>query len=59
MPPSIVRACIEHLFARRKYKTAFFIKIIGIARAEAKITLANLACNMDRLLFHDRQAAME
>ncbi|QNG49324.1 hypothetical protein [Sphingobium yanoikuyae] len=30
---------------------------IGIKRAEAKITLANLAYNMHRLIFHERRAA--
>ena len=35
-----------------------FIRTIGIKRAEAKITLTNLAYNMNRLIFHERQAAM-
>ena len=35
-----------------------FVRTIGIARAEAKITLANLAYNIDRLIFHERRAAM-
>jgi len=35
-----------------------FIRTIGIKRAEAKITLANLAYNMNRLIFHERRAAM-
>jgi hypothetical protein len=30
--------------------------IIGLARAEAKLTLANLAYNFDRLIFHERRA---
>ncbi len=30
-----------------------FVRTIGIARAEAKITLANLAFNMHRLIFHE------
>jgi hypothetical protein len=34
------------------------IRTIGIARATAKVTLANLAYNMDRLVFHERRAAM-
>ena len=34
-----------------------FIRTIGIARAEAKITLANLASNMHRLIFHETRAA--
>lgn len=29
-----------------------------IKRAEAKLTSANLAYNMDRLIFHERRAAM-
>ncbi len=35
-----------------------FIRTIGLARAQAKLTLANLAYNMDRLIFHERRAAM-
>jgi hypothetical protein len=34
------------------------IRTIGIARATAKVTLAKLACNMDRLVFHARRSAM-
>jgi hypothetical protein len=33
-----------------------FIRTIGIKRAEAKITLVNLAYNMNRLIFHERRA---
>jgi hypothetical protein len=32
------------------------IRTIGIARAEAKLTLANIAYNFDRLVFHERRA---
>jgi hypothetical protein len=34
-----------------------FIRTIGLHRAEAKITLANLAYNMNRLIFHERRTA--
>ena len=34
-----------------------FVRTIGIACAEAKITLANIAYNIDRLIFHERRAA--
>jgi hypothetical protein len=30
---------------------------IGITRAQAKLTLANLAYNFDQLFFHKRRAA--
>ena len=55
---STVRARIEHVFARQKNQMALFIRTIGIARAEAKITLPNLVYNIDRLIFHERRAAM-
>jgi transposase len=55
---STVRARIEHVFARQKDQMALFIRTIGIVRAEAKITLANFAYNIDRLIFHERRAAM-
>ena len=55
---STVRARVEHVFARQKDQMALFIRTIGIARAETKITLANLAYNIDRLVFHERRTAM-
>jgi hypothetical protein len=45
------------VFARQKNQMGLFNRTIGIKRAEAKITLANLACNMQRLIFHERPAA--
>lgn len=54
---SKVRARVEHVFARQKDQMGLFIRTIGIKRAEAKITLANLAYNMHRLIFHERRAA--
>jgi len=54
---SSVRARIEHVFAHQKNRFGLFIRTIGLARAEAKLTLANLAYNMDRLIFHERRAA--
>ncbi len=55
---SSIRARIEHVFAHQKNRFGLFIRTIGIARAEAKLTLANLAYNFDRLVFHERRAAM-
>ena len=55
---STVRARVEHVFARQKDQMALFIRTVGIARAETKITLANLAYNIDRLVFHERRTAM-
>ena len=52
---STIRARIEHVSARQKGQMALFIRTIGITRAKAKITLA---CNLDRLVFHARRAAM-
>ena len=54
---SSVRARIEHVFAHQKNRFGLFIRTIGLARAEAKLTLANLAYNMDRLIFHERSRA--
>jgi IS5 family transposase len=55
---SKVRARVEHVFARQKDQMGLIIRTIGIKRAEAKITLANLAYNMHRLIFHERRSAM-
>jgi IS5 family transposase len=54
---SSIRAAVEHVFAHQKIRFGLFVRTIGIARAEAKLTLANLAYNMDRLVFHERRAA--
>jgi hypothetical protein len=35
-----------------------FIRTIGINRAKAKVTLANLSYNMQRLVFHERRVTM-
>ena len=55
---SAIRACVEHVFAHQKNRYGLFIRTIGLARAETKLTLANLAYNFDRLIFHERQCAM-
>jgi hypothetical protein len=54
---SAIRARVEHVFAHQKNRYGLFIRTIGIARAQAKLTLANLAYNFDRLIFHKRRAA--
>ena len=53
---SAIRARVEHVFAHQKNRFGLFIRTIGLKRAEAKLTLANLVYNMDRLIFHDRRA---
>ena len=55
---SSVRARVEHVFAHQKNRFGLFIRTIGIARAEAKLTLANLAYNFDRLIFHESRNAI-
>jgi transposase, IS5 family len=54
---SRVRAAIEHVFAHQKGSMALCIRTIGIARAKAKIGLANLTYNIRRLVFHERNPA--
>lgn len=52
---SAIRAAVEHVFSHQKNRFGLFIRPIGlVARAEAKFTLANLAYNFDRLIFHER-----
>jgi transposase, IS5 family len=51
------RAGVEHVFADQKHRMGLFIRTIGIARALAKIGLANIACNMRRLLFWETTSA--
>lgn len=54
---SRVRAAVEHVFADQKHRMALFVRTIGIARARAKIGLANLAYNMKRLVYIERREA--
>ena len=54
---SKTRARVEHVFGELKSRMGLFIRTIGIARAEAKIALANLAYNMKRLIFHEGRTA--
>lgn len=54
---SFIRGRVEHVFGLHKNRYGLFIRTIGIKRAEAKLTLTNLACNFDRLIFHERRAA--
>ncbi len=51
---SSIRARVEHVFAHQKNRYGLFIRTIGLARAEAKLMLANLAYDFDRLIFHER-----
>jgi transposase, IS5 family len=54
---SSIRARVEHVFAHQKNRFGLFIRTIGLARAQAKLMLANLAYNFDRLIFHERRKA--
>ena len=54
---SAVRARVQHVFAHQKDRYGLFIRTIGLARATAKLALANLVYNFDRLIFHERSAA--
>ena len=54
---SRVRSAVEHVFARQKGPMGLFVRTIGIARACMKIGLANLAYNMQRLVWLDRRTA--
>jgi IS5 family transposase len=56
---SQLRTRVEHVFAQQKAQMGLFIRAIGINRAEAKITLAILAYNMNRLIFRERRVAVE
>ncbi len=60
MPPHIargnatrarVRSRVEHVFAAEKRRMGLLVRTIGLLRATAKITLANLAYNMRRFVW--------
>jgi hypothetical protein len=52
-----VRAKVEHVFAAEKRRFELVIRTIGLARATAKIALANLAYNFTRLAWLQGRAA--
>ena len=52
---STIRARVEHVFAQQKERMGLLIRTIGLARAKAKLTLANLAYNMKRLVFQEQK----
>ena len=54
---STIRARVEHVFADQKDRMGLIIRTIGLARAKAKIGLANIAYNMRRLVWLDARTA--
>jgi IS5 family transposase len=54
---SKVRAHVEHPFAHQKGVMGLVIRTIGLARASAAVTLANMAYNMKRWCWLDRRGA--
>jgi transposase, IS5 family len=52
-----VRSAVEHVFAAQKSRTKLIIRTVGIARARAKLALANIAYNMTHLAWLERQPA--
>ena len=52
---SAVRAHVEHPFAHQKGVMGLVIRTIGLARAHAAVTLANMAYNMKRWCWLDRR----
>jgi hypothetical protein len=55
---SSIRAHVEHIFAHQKNRFGLFIRTIGLARAKAKLILANIAYNFDRMIFHERAGTL-
>ena len=54
---SAVRSKVEHVFAQQKARMGITIRTIGLARARATITLANLVYNMTRWRWLDSRPA--
>ena len=52
-----VRSRVEHVFAVQKCRLGLIVRTIGMARARAKIGLANLAYNFTRLVWITGQTA--
>jgi IS5 family transposase len=54
---SKVRSAVEHVFAHQKGPMGLSVRTIGIARARAKIGMANLAYNMRRFVWLEGRPA--
>lgn len=63
MPPHIprgnaararIRSHVEHVFATQKRRFGLVIRTVGIARATAKLALANLVYNLRRLTWIEK-----
>jgi transposase, IS5 family len=52
-----VRSLVEHVFATEKRRMGLVVRCIGLVRATARITLANLAYNMRRLAWIEGRGA--
>jgi transposase, IS5 family len=52
-----VRSLVEHVFAAEKRRMGLVVRCVGVARATARITLANLAYNMRRLVWAEGRPA--
>ena len=46
---SVVQSKVEHVFGHQKDRMGLVVRTIGLARAKAAITIANMAYNMGRL----------
>ncbi len=55
---SAVRSKVEHVFAHQKARMSMTIRTIGLKRARAAITLANIAYNMTRWRWLDSRTAL-
>ena len=52
-----VRVAIEHVFAAQKCRLGLIVRSVGLARATARLGLANLVTNMTRLAWFATRAA--
>lgn len=67
MPPHIrqgnktrsgIRAKVEHVFAVQKEQMGLFIRTIGLQRATVKLSFANMAYNIKRLVFWENRRVL-
>lgn len=53
-----IRAKVEHVFAVQKEQMGIFIRTIGLQRATVKLSLANMAYNIKRLVFWENRRVL-
>jgi len=51
---SVIRWCVEHVFANQKSQTGLFVRTVGLTRTTMRIELVSTVYNMHSFIFLER-----